>query len=314
MAAVVESGYAHSDGPHSGGPGATSGQPGLSGIVVGLVRSEFRKIFSTNVWWALLIPVAVLTFGAGWLGASAGGLSALQVQVGEPLPMGLLTVSISTNLSAILAALFGTMAISSEHRHKTITTTYLTGTPRGGVMGAKLIAYAAVGLLYGVVNMVFASLGSLLGAGLAGFGNPTDWLTVVGAGLLTIVLWTLFGVGLGGLIASSVGSIVVLLVYKFVFEKTVMTLLAGSDYSPVSLYLPGAAGDGIVGNLAVPAFVTALTGTDTGSAAELASQVAHTFAGGSYGSPWWLSLITFAGYTALLVLAGWLTSRQRNIN
>lgn len=310
MTAVVESG--HADGPHPGGP--APGQLGLPGVLVGLVNSEFRKIFSTNVWWALLIPVAVLTFGAGWLGASAGGLSALQVQVGEPLPMGLLTVSVSTNLSAVLAALFGTMAITSEHRHKTITTTYLTGTPRGAVVGSKLVAYAVVGLVYGLVNMICASLGSLLGSGVAGLGNPGDWFALVGAGLLTIVLWTLLGVGLGGLVTSSVGSIIVLLVYKFVFEKTVMTLLAGSDFSGASLYLPGAAGDGIVGNLAVPAFVTALTGTDTGGIAQVASELAHTIAGGSYGSPWWLSLLTFAGYTAVIVLAGWLVSRQRDIS
>ena len=37
-------------------------------MVTALVRSEFRKIFTVNLWWALLIPVALLSFGAGWFG------------------------------------------------------------------------------------------------------------------------------------------------------------------------------------------------------------------------------------------------------
>lgn len=282
-----------------------------------LVAAEFRKIFTTNVWWALLIPVAVLTFGAGWMGATVGTISELQQRAGTPLPVGLLTVSMSTNFSTIFAALFGAMAVSAEHRNKTITTTYLTGNPRGAVLAAKLLAYVGMGVLYGVVNMVFASLGSLVGSGVSGFGDAGDWFSVIAAGLLAIVLWTLLGVGLGTLIANSVGAIIVLLVYKLVFESVLSTFLSGSNLSWINEYLPAAAGNGIVGNLSVPLFVTRLTGMFGGFGTEPPKpvfDVLHFFFGGSYQHPWWLSLLTFIGYVAVIVIAGWLVSRRRDVS
>lgn len=293
-----------------------AGATGTAGQLARLVRSEYRKISTTNLWWALLVPVAVLTFGAGWMGAEVGAISQMQERAGMPLPVGLLTVSMSTNFSTLFAALFGAMAVSAEHRSMTITTTYLTGTPRGSVLGAKLLAYAGMGVLYGVVNMLFASLGSLVGSGAAGFGDPTAWFTVVGAGLLSIVLWTLLGVGLGTLLTSSVGAVVVLLVYKLVFESMLSTFLAGSDMSYLNAYLPAAAGNGIVGNLSVPTFVSSLTGGSASGAEapKTVYDVLHFFFGGSYLHPWWLSLLTFTGYTAVLVVTGWLVSRRRDIS
>src|SRR5437763_15665759 len=107
----------------------------------GLVKAEFRKVLTTHLWWALLIPVAVISFGAGWAGTTMGSLDTPQSSIGRPLPLGLLTVSLSTNFCTIFAAILGALAVAGEYRHKSITTTYLTGSPRGAGLGAKLIAY-----------------------------------------------------------------------------------------------------------------------------------------------------------------------------
>lgn len=278
----------------------------------GLVKAEFRKIFTINLWWALLIPVAVLSFGAGWLGTAMGTINELEQNLGKPLPLGLLTVSMSTNFSTIFAALFGALAISAEHRNKSITTSYLTGSPRGAVLGAKLIAYTGMGLIYGLSNVGFATLGGLFGSGTDGFGNLADWFTVGGAGLLAMVLWTLLGVGLGAVVANSVIVIMALLVYKFVFEFIVSTFLVNTDVSAFSAYLPGAAGNGIVGNLAVPIFISSISSGSANMPQEV-FEVLHYLFGGSYDHPWWLSLLTFTGYTAVFVVGGWLISRERDI-
>ncbi|RCW45313.1 ABC-2 family transporter [Halopolyspora algeriensis] len=279
----------------------------------GLVKAEFRKIFTVNLWWALLIPVAVLSFGAGWIGTAFGSIEQMQEAAGRSLPTGLLTVSMSTNYSTIFAALFGALAVAGEHRHKSITTTYLTGNPRGAVLGAKLIAYTNIGLLYGLVNVLSASIGGLLGAGLDGFGNPVDWFTVGGAGLLAMVLWTLLGVGFGALVTNSIVAVLVLVAYKFVIEFILSVVLLGSEIAGFVAYLPGAASNGIVGNLAVPIFISAVAGDSEPYVQVEAFQVLHFFFGGTYGHPWWLSLLTFLGYTAAFVLGGWLVSRRRDI-
>ena len=62
----------------------------------GLVRAEIRKITTTHLWWALLIPVAVLSFLAGWLGPAIGTPNEPEQAFGQPLPVGLLTGSMAT--------------------------------------------------------------------------------------------------------------------------------------------------------------------------------------------------------------------------
>jgi ABC-2 type transport system permease protein len=279
----------------------------------GLVRSEFRKIFTINLWWALLIPVAVLSLGSGWMGTAIGTINELEQEIGKPLPLGLLTVSMSTNFSTIFAAIFGALAVSAEHRNKSITTTYLTGSPRGAVLGAKLIVYTNMGLIFGLVNVLAASIGGLLGAGLDGFGDPADWFTIGGAGLLSMVLWTLLGVGFGTLVTNSVAAIIALLIYKLVFEFILSTFLMNSNVADFGSYLPGAAGNGIVGNLAVPIFISSITGPSEPNVPQEVFEVLHFFFGGSYGHPWWASLLTFVGYTVVFVVGGWLLSNRRDI-
>lgn len=282
----------------------------------GLVKAEFRKIFSTSLWWALLIPVALLGFGAGWLGSSIVALIDAVEQFDRAVPLGLLSVSMSTNFSTIFAALFGAMAFAGEYRNKSITTTYLTGNPRGAVLVAKLIACTGVGLIYGLANVLFASVGGLVGAGrdFGGFGSAGDWLSVGAAAVLAMVLWTLLGVGFGALVANAVLAIIVPLVYKFMVEFILSLSLIESPAAGISPYLPGTAGNGIVANLAVPLFVTAVAGPDEPNTPRAAFEFLHLFFGGSYGHPWWASLLTFLGYTAVFIAGGWLVSRRRDIS
>lgn len=278
----------------------------------GLVKAEFRKVFSTGLWWGLLIPVALLSFLAAWSGSALGAVRELEATVDAPLPLGLLTVSLSTNFCTVFAAIFGAMAMAGEYRHKSITTTYLTGAPRGAVLAAKLIAYSNIGLGYGLVTVLFASMGALLGAGLDGFGNPGDWAAVSAAGLLAMTLSTLLGVGLGALVTNPVLVVVVVLVYKFVAEPILSSFLLSTETS-LGGYLPAASGNGIMGNLAVPLFVKAVAGADEANFPASGYELMHFFFGGAYGQPWWASVLTFVGYAALALVAGWQVGRRRDI-
>ncbi|TWF92739.1 ABC transporter permease subunit [Saccharopolyspora dendranthemae] len=283
--------------------------------MIGLIKAEYRKIFTTSLWWALLIPVVVLGFGAGWLGTAFGGIIDMVEELSASLPLGLLAVALSTNFGTIFALLFGAMAFAGEFRAKTITTTYLTANPRSGVLWAKLIVYAGGGVIYGLANVLFASLGALLGTGqdVANFGGFGSWLSVGGAGVLSMLLWTLLGVGFGALIANSVLVVILPLVYKFVVEFILSISLAGTAVSSLGPYLPGAAGNGIVSNLAVPLFVSAVAGADEPNTPRMAFELLHLFFGGTYGHPWWASLLTFLGYTAVFVAGGWFVGTRRDV-
>jgi ABC-2 type transport system permease protein len=283
-------------------------------VIRPLLNAEFRKIFTVNLWWALLLPVVGVSFFGGWLGTAIATLLGAGQRVDESLPIGLLTVSMATNFNTVFAATFGALAVSGEHRNKSITTTYLTGNPRIAILGTKLIAYLGVGVIYGLTNVLVASAGALVGTGFRQFGDLGDWSAVCGAGVLAMVLWTLLGVGFGTLIPQSTAAVVVLLGYRLVFESVLDTYLLGSLTTAwVTGYLPAASGNGIVGNLAVSTFVFALTGQPERFAPQAPVDALHLFFGGTYNHPWWLSLITFVGYTAVIVAGGWLVSRRRDI-
>lgn len=283
-------------------------------MIRGLLTAEFRKIFSVSLWWALLLPVVLLSFGAGWLGTALGSALDPGQRFGGSVPIGLLMVSMATNFSTLFALVFGLLAVSAEHGNKSITTTYLTGNPRAAVLGAKLLVYLGVGLLYGLSNVVFASAGGLLGAGFQHFGNVGDWFAVCGAGVLSMVLWTLLGVGFGALVTQPTVAILALLGYRLVFESVVyLSLLGSTAAAPIAAYLPAASGNGITGNLAVSIFVQDVTGQPERYAPQDAIDLLHVFFGGTYAHPWWLSLTTFVGYAAVFVVLGWLVGRRRDI-
>ncbi|MDA3626500.1 ABC transporter permease subunit [Saccharopolyspora oryzae] len=280
-----------------------------------LIKAEFRKIFTTNLWWALLIPVALIGFGAGWMGTAFVSIINGFAVLDRPVPLALLSVTTSANFSTVFGMLFGALSISGEYRNKTITTSFLTSNPRSAVLAAKLITAAAIGAGYGLVNALCASLGGLIGAvqDIGSFGDVADWLSVGGASVLSMTLWTLAGVGFGALVSNAVLAIILPLAYKFVVEFIISMALVGSNVSGIGPYLPGSAGNGIVSNLAVPLFVAAVAGPDEPEVPKVAFDALHLVFGGSYGHAWWASLLTFLGYTALFVAGGWWANQRRDI-
>jgi hypothetical protein len=90
--------------------------------VTAALRAELRRVTSTRLWWALLIPVAVLAavvnlFG-GLLGDAVG-------DSGGDLPVLLASVAFTLTLVAVFAGVYGAVIAAGEFRHRTVTTTYL---------------------------------------------------------------------------------------------------------------------------------------------------------------------------------------------
>ncbi len=103
--------------------------------MMGLIRGEWIKVFSTKLWWIMLLTAAALT--------SLGALPVLLVaNLGEEIPEldvagpALLEQVWSTmGSAAIIAMILGILSFTSEYRHETITDTFLTEPRRGRVVG-----------------------------------------------------------------------------------------------------------------------------------------------------------------------------------
>lgn len=268
-----------------------------------LLRAEVRKTFSTRLWWALLVPVAVLSTVINLFG---GLFTAAIPDAGGTLPLLLGSLAYALSLTVVFAVCYGVVAMTSEFRHRTVTTTYLTGPRRGRVLLAKMAVSAAVGALYAAVVALVGVPAGL--AGQAGTAPPTAGalIAVSAIGMVVAALWAALGSALGAVISNQVGGLVGILVYLLLGELLVSVLLNSADSPAVprlTAYLPGNAGD--VAIYDIPAHVLA--------GPHLGTEVVEALAGVSAPPPWWGALLVLAAWTAAVAATGWVVGGRRDV-
>jgi ABC-2 type transport system permease protein len=290
-----------------------------------LIKAEFRKILTTKSWWGLLIPAVLFAFvfALGWgavtndfsdfLGRSDAQelASMLGIEVGT-WPVGLLAMGHGINVATVFAVIFGVFALAGEYGKKTITTTFLTAPNRGMALSAKMITYIVWGALYGVVIVLAASLGAVLTVDASRMPSASQWFGVLGAGMLATILVTLFGVGVGAMWRSVVGSVLTLVIYLLIVENLLVIVAFGWwDIGWLGGILPNGTANGIVGAIGAEAFGAA--GVTVPGLDEELRWALQFFAGAPGAFSWWASALIFLGWTLLFFLGGWAINQRRDI-
>jgi len=272
--------------------------------VVAASRSEFTKQFSTSMWWILAIVLvayvgftaAVLAFAlaASTTGAIGGDGPSLPADRISPL-----LYSVGTAVGYVFPLLIGTLMVTTEFRHKTLTPTFLATPRRGTVLWAKVVVGIVVGALFGVIGVI-ASVGPAA-AFLVGYGLDTDFSsadtwTLLGRMLIAYVLWVVIGIGVGALVRNQVGAVVGVLVFTQFLEPVARAAAAFVEQiEPIVRYLPGAASDALVG----ASIFTLSAGP-----------------GGGTGDPleWWAGGLVLLAYAVLALVLGYITSWRRDVS
>ena len=271
------------------------------GVLLPALRAELRRVASTRVWWALLVPVVVLAAVVSLFGGLLGGAVG---DTGGDLPVLLASVAFTLTLVAVFGGVYGAVSAGAEFRHRTVTTAYLTAGGRGRVLAAKLVAGACVGGLYAAAAAAVGVVAGLFGGGR--FPAADQLLAVSVIGVAVAALWGVIGAALGTLLANQVGALVTLLVYLQVGELVLAAALNNAG-SPVAArltpYLPGNAGDVAIYDL--PAH--ALAGPGFGDA------VVEQLAGVTSPPPWWGALAVLAGWAILAATVAWAAADRRDI-
>ena len=122
------------------------------------IRAEFRKVVSTKLWWGLLVPVGLLSVVINLF----GGVFTAAFPETERLPLLLGSLAYALGLTSVFAAVHGVVAAAGEHRHRTITTTYLTSRGRTPVLLAKMLVSAGVGACYAAATVLTGVLAGLV--------------------------------------------------------------------------------------------------------------------------------------------------------
>lgn len=266
----------------------------------GALRSELLKLSTTRIWWVLGIILAVyVAFTAAVLGATFGGLLTDAGADAGPTPglegVASLVYSVAVTVGYVFPVILGTLSVTGEVRHQTLTPTFL-GTPRREiVLAAKLTVLFLFGVGYGVVALAASvAVGAALlsvGGSATELGDGETWLMFARA-VLAMGLWAVIGVGLGTLIPNQIAAIVVLIAFTQFVEPILRTAAMLVDWlADIGRFLPGAAGDALVGS----SIFSAMSGAES-SLLE-----------------WWQGGLVLLGFAALAALVGALTTWRRDV-
>ena len=259
------------------------------------VTAEFRKFFSTRMWWGMAI--AALLSGAAFAalfafiftssGPADGGVQLSDAELAKQVFTG------GIGVGYLLTLAIGVMAIGSEYRHKTITSTFLAIPKRMTVMGAKAISLLAIGAFYGLLSLVGSvATGTVIlsAKGYSPFADPSIWRTLALA-LLVLGLWSLIGLGIGILIPNQVAALLIAIGVAWIVEPILAAVLSipswGKDIAP---YLPSQATSAML---------------DTGAAQAAGGGATAT------ALSWWAGALVLAGYAVVMAgIGSWLTVRR----
>ncbi len=218
--------------------------------------AEYRKLVSTRMWWLLLLVLAGYLVFIGIVMAASFVFAPEDQSGGEVTLHGVEAARAIYGLTNAVGYVFplviGSLAITSEFRHQTITQTLLVEPRRGVLLGAKLLATVPVGLLYGVVGtlaVVGASAPLLAGWGDGAFLTDGSVLRVLVLGIVVTALWAMIGVAFGSVVPNQVAAIVVILAFTQFVEPIARLALGSFDGTDaIAKFLPGAAADGLIGS------------------------------------------------------------------
>ena len=217
--------------------------------------AEFRKLVSTRMWWLLLLVLAGYLAFIGVVMAASFVFTPEDQSGAAPLEgvaAARAIYGLTNAVGYVFPLVIGSLAITTEFRHQTITETLLVEPRRGVLLGAKLLATVPIGLLYGVVGtaaVVGASAPLLAGWGDGAFLGDRSVLEILTLGVVVTVLWAMIGVAFGSVVPHQVAAIVVILAFTQFVEPIARLALGAFERSDsVARFLPGAAADGLIGS------------------------------------------------------------------
>lgn len=210
--------------------------------MIAIVRSEWLKIRTTAVPWVmtgiallingLLILVIFLNREGGGGGPNGGGAF---VSPGYTVPH---TTQQLRNLVGagfqgyLLALLLGALVVTTEFRHKTVTTTFLVTPHRPRMVAGKLILAAILGAVLAVIMLV----GTVIGGGLTlvarggSFSAMIHQLPAVAPGMILVfALFAILGVGVGSVLTNQVAALMVCLGWFVILEGILVQLVHGAE-------------------------------------------------------------------------------------
>ena len=242
-----------------------------------LLRSEAIKVTTLrSTWWSLGIAL-VLSLAISCL------IAASSRDFPNPLPP-ISAILSPTQFTMLVAGILGAIVITGEYSTGMIRSTLTAEPRRGAVLIAKAVVIGVIMALATAVTyaVAIAATAPLLATGID-WGTPADSIIPLSCGVLSMVSFTLLGLGVGFIVRNGAGAIAItvgiLFVLPIVFQ---LFSLAGESWQwlvDLGAYLP----------MTAASTLTAVGATDVVA-----------------------PLLTLIGWAILPLIGGWVLLRSRD--
>lgn len=206
--------------------------------MISLVRAEFLKLRTTQVWFWLLVA----TVGVSGLLVVAQIAPSDGVRSADEVP----DMFTSSSTAYVVVFVLGVLGVTSEFRYQTITPTVLQTPSRWAIMTAKMITYAITGAIYAVVAIlvqVAVAVPWLSSKDVTvDFGNGDVQHAIV-AVFGVVALFGIVGLGAGALMRNQIVAVVVGILFLLVIENITLAIPGVRSVWP---YTPNGASQAIM--------------------------------------------------------------------
>jgi hypothetical protein len=211
-----------------------------------LLRSEWRKVTTTKLWWGMLLgAMALAALGvAGQIGSNGS-----RGNPAAPLSTAVTQKAIAASAAGgfLFSVVLGIILLTTEFRHFTSRPTFLLEPRRGRVVLAKMLVAGVVGLGYGIACAVIAT--AIMVPWLGAKGITIGWtangvLQSLVSGVLVVGIYAIVGIGIGVLFRNQIAAVIGALAYLFVAEPLISIIPVVKD---IYRFLPGAAANALTG-------------------------------------------------------------------
>jgi ABC-2 type transport system permease protein len=185
--------------------------------VTALLQAELIKLRTTRTFVAL----TAIALGISVL------IAALVALLTEPTQDSVLIDVFASDTSGFFILVLAIVGITGEWRHRTITSSLLAAPDRLRFLGAKALAFAAAGIL---LSLLIASAVAIVGFAILTVRDlPTpeagELAELWARNASVAALLAGFGVGIGALVRNQVVAVVGMLVFSFLVEGTLISLV-----------------------------------------------------------------------------------------
>jgi ABC-2 type transport system permease protein len=203
--------------------------------MIAIIRSEWLRMRTTAVPWVLtgialiinglLILAYFLNHGGG---GGGGGIDSFGVPNYPHTTQQLRNLLGSGFTGYLFALLLGVLCVTSEFRHKTVTTSLLVTPRRTQFVAGKLVTSAILGAGLAVIMLLATLLagGVTLSAQGGAFSDLIRQLPAVAPGMILVfALFAILGVGVGSLLTNQVAALIVVLGWFLIAEQILVGLV-----------------------------------------------------------------------------------------